>query len=43
MDNGSTLSADEYIITAGYESIFLLKNIGIRVPLYPLKGYSIQF
>lgn len=36
-----TFQADAYIVAAGVESTALLRNIGIDVPIYPLKGYSI--
>lgn len=34
-------SADAYVLAAGVESARLLKPLGIRLPVYPLKGYSL--
>jgi D-amino-acid dehydrogenase len=35
------LSADAYVVSLGSYSPLLLKPLGIRIPVYPLKGYSI--
>jgi D-amino-acid dehydrogenase len=35
------ISADAYVIALGSYSAPLLRSVGIRVPVYPLKGYSI--
>jgi D-amino-acid dehydrogenase len=35
-----TLSADAVIVAAGVDSADLLAPLGVRVPLYPVKGYS---
>lgn len=35
------LDADQIVLAAGSASAALLKPLGIRVPLYPLKGYSL--
>lgn len=35
------LSADAFIMTAGCDSPLLLEKIGVKLPLYPVKGYSI--
>ena len=35
------LSADAYVVALGSQSPLLLKPLGIRIPVYPLKGYSI--
>lgn len=37
----STASADAYVVALGSYSAALLKGIGIRVPIYPAKGYSV--
>ncbi|NBO18489.1 MAG: D-amino acid dehydrogenase [Proteobacteria bacterium] len=39
-DKGS-ISADTYIMAMGSYSAVYLKQIGIQVPIYPMKGYSI--
>ena len=36
------VTADKYIICLGTYSSLLLKTIGIKAPIYPLKGYSIS-
>ena len=36
-------SADAYIVALGSYSPIFLKTIGIRVPIYPMKGYSVSF
>ena len=36
-----TLSADAYLVALGSYSPLLLKPLGIRIPVYPVKGYSI--
>jgi D-amino-acid dehydrogenase len=33
--------ADAYLVALGSHSPLLLKNVGIRLPVYPVKGYSI--
>jgi D-amino-acid dehydrogenase len=38
---GETLSADAYVVALGSYSPLLLRPLGIRIPVYPLKGYSI--
>jgi D-amino-acid dehydrogenase len=39
-DSG-TLKADTYLVALGSYSPLLLKNVGIHIPVYPVKGYSI--
>jgi D-amino-acid dehydrogenase len=39
-DNGE-LKADTYVLALGSYSPLLLKPLGIRIPVYPVKGYSI--
>lgn len=34
-------TADAYILTAGCDSPIILQKIGVKLPLYPVKGYSI--
>jgi glycine/D-amino acid oxidase-like deaminating enzyme len=36
-----TVSGDAYLVAIGSYSPLLLKPIGIRVPVYPVKGYSL--
>ncbi len=39
--DGGTLTADAYLVALGSYSPLLLQPIGIRIPVYPVKGYSI--
>jgi D-amino-acid dehydrogenase len=39
--DGERMSADAYVTCLGSYSPLLLKPLGIRIPVYPLKGYSI--
>ncbi|MDN0076151.1 D-amino acid dehydrogenase [Crenobacter sp. SG2303] len=39
--NGVTYTADHYVLALGSYSRDLLKTIGIDVPVYPVKGYSL--
>ncbi|NDF13023.1 MAG: D-amino acid dehydrogenase [Proteobacteria bacterium] len=36
------LKADAYVMAAGSYSALLLKQVGIKIPVYPMKGYSIS-
>ena len=39
--DAGTLKADAYLVALGSYSPLLLKAVGIRIPVYPVKGYSI--
>jgi D-amino-acid dehydrogenase len=39
--DGERIAADAYVVSLGSYSPLLLKPLGIRIPVYPLKGYSI--
>jgi D-amino-acid dehydrogenase len=39
--DSASLSADAYVVALGSYSPLLLRGIGISIPVYPLKGYSI--
>jgi D-amino-acid dehydrogenase len=41
LTNTGLLKADAYLVALGSYSPLLLKDIGIRIPVYPVKGYSI--
>lgn len=41
-DKGN-MQADAYVMAMGSFSAITLRDIGIRVPIYPLKGYSVTF
>ncbi len=41
LDDEQRLSADAYVVALGSYSRPLLRPLGIRIPVYPLKGYSI--
>lgn len=36
-----TFTADAYVVALGSHSPVFLKNVGIKVPVYPMKGYSV--
>jgi D-amino-acid dehydrogenase len=38
---GETIKADAYVVALGSYSPLMLKPLGVHVPVYPLKGYSI--
>ena len=35
------ISADHYVLALGTQSLFLARGLGLRLPIYPLKGYSL--
>jgi D-amino-acid dehydrogenase len=39
--NRGMFSADAYVLACGSYSPLLLKSLGVRLPVYPVKGYSI--
>jgi len=39
--NAGVYEADAYVLSLGTSTPYLLKPLGIRVPVYPLKGYSL--
>jgi len=39
--NAGVLEADAYVLALGTNTPYLLKPLGIRAPIYPLKGYSL--
>lgn len=42
IDGQATLtSADAYVVALGQQTPFLLRPLGLSLPIYPLKGYSI--
>ena len=41
LKNGTRETADAYVVALGSYSPLLLAPLGIRIPVYPLKGYSI--
>jgi len=41
LNSGNKVEADAYIMALGSYSPLLLRPIGISIPVYPLKGYSI--
>ncbi len=41
LEDDQRLSADAYVVALGSYSPLLLRPLGIRIPVYPLKGYSI--
>lgn len=41
--DGDLLTADRYVVAAGTYTPLLTETIGLRVPIYPAKGYSATF
>ena len=41
VDAGAMLSADAYLVALGSYSPLLVAPLGLRLPIYPVKGYSI--
>jgi D-amino-acid dehydrogenase len=41
--NNGDLKADAYVVSMGSYSPLFLKPLGITVPIYPMKGYSVSF
>lgn len=41
--NRGNLQADAYVMALGAASPLFLKPVGIKVPIYPMKGYSLTF
>ena len=41
LDKGEAIAADAYVVALGSYSPLLLRPLGISIPVYPLKGYSI--
>jgi len=41
LTEAGTLKADAYLVALGSYSPLLLRPLGIRIPVYPVKGYSI--
>jgi len=39
--DGSSIDADAFVVSLGSYSPLLLAPLGIRIPVYPLKGYSV--
>jgi D-amino-acid dehydrogenase len=39
--DGERFDADAYVVSLGSYSPLLLRPLGIRIPVYPLKGYSV--
>lgn len=39
--NEGDLTADHYVLALGAHSAFLARPLGLRLPIYPLKGYSL--
>lgn len=42
LENGDTLRADVFVVTAGVWARNLLRGMGIHVPIYPVKGYTYE-
>lgn len=42
LSSGEKLSADAYVVALGSYSTLLLRPLGLAIPVYPAKGYSIS-
>ena len=42
VDEGETVVADKYVVCAGYNSLRILRNLGLNIPLLPIKAYSLH-
>ena len=40
--DGETVVADNYVVCAGYNSLHILRNLGLNIPLLPIKAYSLH-
>ena len=41
LEQGDSIEADAYVVSLGSYSPLLLRPLGVTIPVYPLKGYSI--
>lgn len=41
LTSSGALSADAYVVALGSYSPMLLRQVGVRIPVYPVKGYSL--
>lgn len=41
LDDGETLAVDALVVSAGCESPGLAEAVGVKLPIYPVKGYSL--
>lgn len=41
LDRGEAVAADAFVLSAGHASVPLARGLGLYLPVYPLKGYSI--
>lgn len=41
-ENGEKMEADHFVLASGLASVPMLAKLKVRVPLYPLKGYSLS-
>lgn len=39
--NKGSISADAYVLATGVQSASIVANLGIKLPIYPMKGYSV--
>ena len=42
LDDGASIEAKHVVLCAGYETCYLLRSLGIGVPLAPVKAYSLH-
>ena len=42
LQNGQRIEADDFVMAAGYQSVVVLKGLGIKLPLAAVKAYSLH-
>lgn len=42
LEDGGALEADTVVVAANFESVFLLRDVGVPLPLAPIKAYSVH-
>ena len=42
LEGGRHLEADAVVVAANFESTYLLRGLGVRLPLAPIKAYSLH-
>ena len=42
VDGGTKVVADNFVVCAGYNSLSILRNLGLNIPLLPIKAYSLH-
>jgi len=43
LENGEFITADTFVVCGGIDTRAILQKLRVYVPLYPIKGYTVQF